>query len=303
MKKRIFCLLLILTLALASCSGENGADGSDAVSSDTSSVSENAGQDTEQATPDVPADENTEYVEGSDIDVNYADAELLIACHTNDGVNVKEIEGNIGGELVEKLSSLTPNGGKSAKISDEPFSFQHYDTCYAPLNTFWIKTDDGIYRISPEKEVSKCADYYSEGDTLDVDDAFLSYIDDIWKYYPRNTLHCVYKDGQIQTRRVFDFDSDVVIELVSLDISSDAAPDNSANSVTVKITSKTDRTELVEAVPRFGENEFANTSEAQLTLKAGTPAEVTLNFGGWQDKVYDVNVIVDDAKLHIEILP
>ncbi len=296
MKKRIFCLLLILAFALASCSNGESSDTATTASDSVPPASENV---TQGGTVDIPEDEDTEYIEGSDIDVNYGDAELLVARYTDGGINVKEIKGEVGGELVAKLSSLAQSGKKSAKISDEPFSFQHSEKCYAPTDTVWIKTTDGIYRIMPDGEVSKCSDYYSEGDVLETNDEFFAFVDDLWKYYPRNTLVCVYKDGNTETRRVFDADSSVVIELVSLNIS----PDGNGNSVTIKITSKTDKNDIIEAVPVFGKNEFGDAGEAEISLKAGIPSEVTLEFKGRADTAYSVNIILDDARLYIDVMP
>lgn len=297
MKKRIFCLLLILILSLASCSKGESAD----TSGDDSTTS--SAENVTQGEADIPTDGDfdTGYIEGSDIDVNYSNIDLLIACHTNAGINVKEIQGNVGGELVAKLSSLAQSGEKSKKISDEPFSFQHSDKCYAPVDTFWIKTTDGIYRIMPDGEVSKCADYYAEGDTLEVDDGFFGYINDLWKYYPRNTLICTYDGNEVTSRRVFDGDSEVKIELVSINLSSDASVDNTANEITVKISSKTDKNVIVEAVPQNESNEFANVQAQDVQLKANTPSTLTLKFGGWKNEAYVVNVIVDDARLCVEI--
>ena len=296
MKKRIFCLLLISVLALASCSNSDSADTT-------------AGE----STPNVPEsvthsgttapEDDEEYIEGSDIDVNYSDIDLLIAACAEEGVSVKEVKGDVGSELLKKLSSFTANGEKSEKISDEPFSFQHYDKCYAPIGTFWIKAKSEIYRIMPSGEVSKVADYYSEGDILEIDSGFLGYLDDLWRYYPRNTLCCLYKDGKTETRRVFDHDSETVIELVSLTVSKDATATNDANSMTVKVTSKVDKTVLFEAVPRYGKSDFAKVTSCELELKAGTSTEVTLGFCGWQDREYKVDVILDDSRISIEIVP
>ena len=297
MKKRIFCLLLILILSLASCSNDEITDtaGADSATQDVESVT--------QGEADIPTDDDfdMEYIEGSDIDVNYSNIDLLIACHTNAGINVKEIQGNVGGELVAKLTSLVKSGEKSKKISDEPFSFQHSEKCYAPVDTFWIKTTDGIYRIMPDGEVSKCTDYYSEGDVLELDDGFFDYINDLWKYYPRNTLVCTYDGNEITSRRVFEGDSEVSIELVSINLSPDASVDNTANEITVKISSKTDKNVIVEAVPQNAANEFADIQTQNVQLKANTPSTLTLKFGGWKNEAYDVNVIVDDARLHVKI--
>lgn len=299
MKKRIFCLLLILILSLASCSNDEITDtaGADSATQDVESVT--------QGEADIPTDDDfdMEYIEGSDIDVNYSNIDLLIACHTNAGINVKEIQGNVGGELVAKLSSLVKSGEKSKKISDEPFSFQHSEKCYAPVDTFWIKTTDGIYRIMPDGEVSKCTDYYSEGDVLELDDGFFDYINDLWKYYPRNTLVCIYDGNEITSRRVFEGDSEVSIELLSINLSPDASVDNTANEITVKISSKTDKNVIVEAVPQNAANEFADIQTQNVQLKANTPSTLTLKFGGWKNEAYDVNVIVDDARLHVKINP
>lgn len=297
MKKRIICLFLTLICILASCSDDKISDTT--AQNYTSASSDNAtnGNGDTSFIPDDDTD--AEYVEGSDIDVNYSDVELLIACYKDDVISVKEIEGEVGTELVAKLSSLEQSGKKSAKISDEPFSFQHSDKCYAPMDTVWIKTTSGIYRIMPDGEISKCSDYYSEGDVLEANDELFSFIEDLWKYYPRNTLVCVYKDGNTETRRVFDSDSSVVIELVSLNISADGKK----NSATVKITSKTDRNDIVEAVPMFGKSEFGDAGQAEVSLKAGIPSEVTLNFEGRADTAYSVNIILDDARLYIEVIP
>ncbi len=297
MKKRFFCLFLIMSCLLSSCAKQ---DNTDTTSADTAVPS------VESGAPDITDTsviEDTEYVEGSDIDVNYDDADLLLICYINGGVSVKEIKGDVGGELVAKLSALTPNGEKSAKISDEPFSFQHQDVCYAPKGTFWVKTEDGIYRISPEKVISKAEDYYLEGDILEADSEFFDYISDLWEYYPRNTLVCTYKDGRVKARRVFGGESEVVIDIASVTVSADATATNATNKLEIVVTSKTDKDVTIEAVPQCGPNEFAKVQSQDVKLKANESAYITLPFGGWQDKGYEVNVIVDDARLHLEITP
>ena len=252
---------------------------------------------------DTSVTEDEEYIEGSDIDVNYNDADLLIVCYTDDGVSVKEIKDEAGEELVSKLFALTPNGEKSDKITDEPFSFQHQDKCYAPKGTFWIKTEDGIYRISPENVISKTTDYYLEGDVLEADSEFFDYISDLWRYYPRNTLICTYKDGRMKARRVFDGKSEVVIDIASATVSADATATNATNKLEIVVTSKTDMEVTAEAVPQCGPNEFAKVQSQNVKLKANQPVYLTLFFGGWNDKPYEVNVIIDDARLFMEIEP
>lgn len=252
---------------------------------------------------DTSVTEDEEYIEGSDIDVNYDDADLLLVRYINGSVSVKEIKDDIGGELLGKLSALTPNGEKSEKITDEPFSFQHYDKCYAPEGMFWIKTEDGIYRISPENVISKTTDYYLEGDVLEADSEFFGYISDLWNFYPRNTLACTYKDGEVKMRRVFDHDSEIFIDLISATISADATATNAANKVDIVVTSKTDKAVTVEAVPQCGIHEFAKVQPQNVELKANQPVNLTLFFGGWNDKPYEVNVIISDARIFMEIEP
>lgn len=304
MKKRILTVLAVLLCAASVCSctekqtqteGEN-----------TSSVYTSEGDATTAVTPDVSGaaaetEEDIYFQEGSDIDVNYTDVELLMAHCDKFGVSVKEIEGKVGGELVAKLSELAPTGEKDEKISDEPFSFQHSDKCYAPLGTFWIKTENGIYRILPEKTVSKVQDYYLEGDVLDADEDLFSFINDVWKYYPRNTLCCVYKDGEMSTRRVFDGESSVEMDLVSVSLSENASATNMANEITLTIVSNVDKTVTVEAVPLCEDGGFGKCEPQDVELKAGVKKEITLRFGGWTDKAYEVNVLADDSRVYVQI--
>ena len=126
-------------------------------------------------------------------------------------------------------------------------------------------------------------------------------LNELWTYYPRNTLYGTYSGTDIELKRVFEDEGTLFLDIKSIETSSDATPENAVNSITVTVTSQEDTTLKIEAVPQNENGEFAKTSNKTVTLEKGTPKEVTLTFGGWQDKTYDLNVIADTARIHLKL--
>lgn len=295
---RIFLLITALFTALSSCT--NGD-----VEQNTNETEEDIyfKEDELVSTPADTTAENkdTDTVSGED---DEEDASLLLLCCTGKPLSVskKEIKGRYGKIFEDMLFSLAPTNEKSEKISDEAFSFMPSELCKAPGGTFWIETEGKIYRISPEKkEICIVEGHYTQGDILSYSGELVQLLNELWTYYPRNTLYGTYSGTNIDLKRVFEDEGTLFLDIKSIETSSDATPENGVNSITVTVTSQEDTTLKIEAVPQNENGEFAKTSNKTVTLEKGTPKEVTLTFGGWQDKTYDLNVIADTARIHLKL--
>lgn len=301
MKKyvRIFLFLLAIAVSLSSCGNGN-------TEQNTNESEENIYYKEDELVSreaDTTA-ENTDTDTSSNEDDEAEEASFLLLSCAGDPLSVrkKEIKGKYGGTFKNMLFSLTPTNEKSEKISDEPFSFMPSETCKAPEGTFWIETEGKIYRISSEKkEICIVEGHYTEGDVLSYSEELVQLLNELWMYYPRNTLYGTYSGTNVELKRVFEDEGMLSLDIKSIETGSDATPENDVNSITVTVTSQEDITLKIEAVPQNEDGEFAKTSNKTVTLEKGTPKEVTLTFGGWQNKTYDLNVIADTARIHLKL--
>ncbi len=281
--KYISAPLLLSVLMLSACGGTQ----SETVESDSKAQSTSSFQSAE-------SDMQNEYID-RDPSAMYENADVLMIRYVSeaDGLSFKEIQDkNDGGEIKALLGSLTSSSKQSPKISDSPFSFDPLEKCYADIGTYWIRIDGNtIYRISADlSEISRCDDYYSEGEILNSGIDTSQHIYAYWEFYPYNTHFGTYENGSLTLHRVFSDKSDVEMTVKNMDDS----------SLTFEIASKNANRDIsFDAVSEQNGNHSLIKS-GTLSLTSGNAEQVTVSLPK-SDKTYILSVITDGARINIEV--
>ena len=283
--KLIASFLLLSALTLSACS--NGT----AFETDASSQNDQNVNNSEDITS---SDMQNEYID-RDPSAMYENADVLMIRYISesDGISVKEIQDkNDGGEIKALLSSLTSASKTSPKISDLPFSFNPSEKCYADIGTYWIRIDGNvIYRISADLgEISRCSDYYSEGEILNISAEASQRIYEYWKFYPHNTHYGTYENGNLNLHRVFSDKSDVEMTVKNM----------TDSSFTFEITSKSTNRDISFDVVSEQNGKHSLVKNDTLSLTSGNAEQVTVSLPQ-SDNEYTLSVIIDGARINIEV--
>lgn len=281
--KYISAPLLLSVLMLSACGGTQ----SETVESDSKAQNTSTFQNTE-------SDMQNEYID-QDPSAMYENADVLMIRYVSeaDGLSFKEIQDkNDGGEIKVLLGSLTSSSKQSPKISDSPFSFDPLEKCYADIGTYWIRIDGNtIYRISADLgEISRCNDYYSEGEILNSGIDISQHIYTYWEFYPYNTHFGTYENGSLTLHRVFSDKSDVEMTVKNMDDS----------SLTFEIASKNANRDISFDAVSEQNGKHSLIKSGTLSLTSGNAEQVTVSLPK-SDKTYTLSVITDGARINIEI--
>lgn len=278
---------IVLSLALSSCSsGETAGTGENTRADDTSAVQ----NDGEQTLSDM----ENEYDDG-DAGAMYTDADVLFVRYTSpeDGISVKEItDTSVGGSIKTMLSSLSKAGKVTDKISDETFSYDPSQKCYAPIGTYWIRVDaDTIYRISPAlDEIALCDDFYSEGEVLNAGVEVFDMIYTYWSFYPMATQYGTFENGALSLKSIFNENAETEIK----------ATEMTSSSLTFTISSSGGKDKLAYDAVAEHNGEYILIKNGELSLGDDGASAVTVTLPAL-DGDYTVTILTDGARLNIQV--
>lgn len=295
-KYKAFLIILCCIMALSACSGNKTGQ------TETFFESLTLSADTAQA----EQENEHEPLENPDIEEILKEKDVLLVRYisASQGVSTKAIEGAYASRLVDAVNALEQTNTTCEKISDEEFSFDHTNVCFADEGTYWLRIKEDIYRISPDcDEICKVNGYYGEGKYLKGTDGVFSLIQSLWKYYPRHTQAGTFENGTLSMSTVLDVESDVSIAVKTVTLSGSASPAKAENTVTLTVSSRKGSPALVvEAIASENDDEYAASSQQTVALSAGETKEITLSFGGWSD-TYELYILAADARAVITVKP
>ncbi len=232
-----------------------------------------------------------------------APLELIRYAPSGWGISRKTVE--YGGKMIDHLDSLKETGETSPKLSDiEELPAYGYDV---PENvergTFWVSYGDKLYRADPVFEtICFVETYFGEGKVLEMPEELSKMLWDAWYYAPYDYYTGTYVNGgEIpEPEHRYSADSNVTVKIKDFHVIKAHHPEN--NSVTVELTAKTDCKAVVTLDCYASDDNLSGGDWKEITLKAGQPQELTLNFGGFTFN-YWIKISVDNTIAEIKIEP
>ena len=340
MKKRSFYLLMsLLTLFfLAGCTGNGGAETTDAPVTEKSTVSEEPSASEEPTAPEATeepsaseeptAPEATEEPSATEATAPEATEPVTLPTQSSfeEGESTEPTEreeairflhydwggwgfskksipcGAEADRLLSALAELTPTGELAEPISDAPFDEGNADPALVP-GTMWLEIGETVWRLDPDwTQLSLVERHLGEGRVYRMSEAFRKELSNLYQYYPYDCYNGTYRAStkELTLVHVYEAESDVSVQIKALEIQNEHHP---SNTVTLELLSRRDLHVLASVQCERGSDDLAGGETQELSLTKDVPQTVTLNFGGWKDSRFWVFLFVENTRIQLTIEP
>ena len=208
-------------------------------------------------------------------------------------------------KIINNLMQLRETGETTEKLSDEAFD-ENASELPAEPGTLWLEVYSDTYRISPNfDKIWRVDGHFGNGYLLKASSWIFDWISDAWYYYPYNYDYYIFSGERGGYDRLvhngyhnaFDGDS------VSMNIKAIETKDESENRIVLELVSAVDQTTDVMLECRQGTDGIAKSYIKRVELKAGISAEVVLDFEGWMDTDYLLEITADHSRIVVEVIP
>lgn len=207
-------------------------------------------------------------------------------------------------DIINNLSRMKETGEISEKLSDEAFD---ENASYMPAEpgTLWLEVYSDIYRISPDfDKIWRVDGHFGGGCGLHASTWFFDWISDAWYYYPYNYDYYIFNgereyDGLVYVDYHHAFDGDSV----AMSIKSIETMNDNENRIVLELVSAADQTTDVMLECRQDTGGIAKSCIKRVELKAGISAEVVLDFEGWMDTDYLLEITAENSRIVVEVIP
>ena len=220
-----------------------------------------------------------------------------------DGKSTKTIApGALSDAIVSAIRNMTETGKVITKIADdflnkEPTASRDF------VGAVWIEFDETTYRLDPDfKELCRVDMFNRKGYVLNMSEQVGKMIREALDYHPCDTYLGSYdnKKNEISISHVYDAPTTVHIHVKKLEVENQF---RSQNRIVLELLSTTDQTVSLKLHSFQSSDNWGTLESKEVTLKAGEAQTVELEFFGWKDFHYRVNISVENTRLRLTIKP
>jgi hypothetical protein len=230
---------------------------------------------------------------------------MMRANRDGHGVSTKTVSTcDLAYSIIDTLETLNKTGGTVDKISDGTID---ENTGYTPEGvqpgTLWLEVGSKIYRVTPDlSEIALVETHYGKVYVLNMTDGLKKLLNDAWYYFPYDTYTGTYNNESktLDISHTYAADSTIEIKIKELNVEKKIDPEN---SVTLEVTSSLDQYVPIYLNCYQSDDNLAPGDWKELNLKAGEKKEITLNFGGWENFSFWIDVIADNTRVTLTIDP
>ena len=218
-------------------------------------------------------------------------------------VDYKTVSGDIAERIANGLEVAKMTSEKVDRIADgSPELNDLYSNEYdVPFYTFWIEVGSRVYRSTSNFDTLALVDgLYGEGYCIELDDELKKDIKDAWYYHPLDYYFGEYFNStdRLQIEHKYEAYSSVQLDVISID----ADEIGYENSIVLEIVSDRDQSAGISLECTQGGCVVAGGDSEVITLKAGVPQRVTLDFGAFDSRYY-IYISIDNTYYQIMIHP
>ncbi|MBQ7699655.1 MAG: hypothetical protein IJT49_04865 [Clostridia bacterium] len=224
------------------------------------------------------------------------------------GVSTKTVSTcDLAYSIIDALGDLRKTGeiaDKTSDIPDDPVdSHSEYIFPEAERGMLWLQVGSKLYRVSSDlSEIAIVDSYFGKGYVLTMTDGLKTLLNNAWYYFPYDTYSATYDNAENKTviNHVYTAESTVKIDVKQINIEKSVEPNN---SITLDVTSSFDQYVTISLTCYQSDDNLAAGDYRGIQLNANETKQITLNFGGWKDFMYWVDITADNTRVSLTIKP
>lgn len=233
---------------------------------------------------------------------------MIRANRDGHGVSTKTVSTcDLAYSIIDALGDLRKTGeiaDKTSDIPDDPVdSHSEYIFPEAERGMLWLQVGSKLYRVSSDlSEIAIVDSYFGKGYVLTMTDGLKTLLNNAWYYFPYDTYSATYDNAENKTvvNHVYTAESTVKIDVKQINIEKSVEPNN---SITLDLTSSFDQYVTVSLTCYQSDDNLAAGDYRGIQLNANETKQITLNFGGWKDFTYWVDITADNTRVSLTIKP